>query len=82
MSKLAAEGKQLTGFIRTHGKMLPDTIGHNVIAELKGTEFPDEFITVETMTLSHALGLIEKGAITDGKTALTILYAAGFRAGR
>jgi ADP-ribose pyrophosphatase len=42
----------------------------------------DEFITVETMTLSHALGLIEKGEIKDAKTALTILYAAGFRAGR
>ena len=42
----------------------------------------DEFITVETMTLSHALGLIEKGEIEDAKTALTILYAAGFRAGR
>jgi ADP-ribose pyrophosphatase len=42
----------------------------------------DEFITVETMTLSHALGLIEKGEIKDAKTALTILYAAGFKAGR
>lgn len=42
----------------------------------------DEFITVETMTLSHALGLIEKGEIKDAKTALSILYAAGFRAGR
>jgi len=42
----------------------------------------DEFITVETMTLSHALGLIEKGDIKDAKTALTILYAAGFKAGR
>ncbi len=42
----------------------------------------DEFITVETMTLSHALGLIQKGEIKDAKTALTILYTAGFRAGR
>ena len=42
----------------------------------------DEFITVETMTLSHALGLIQKGEIQDAKTALTILYAAGFKAGR
>jgi ADP-ribose pyrophosphatase len=41
----------------------------------------DEFITVETMTLSHALGLIEKGEIKDSKTALAILYAAGFKAG-
>jgi ADP-ribose pyrophosphatase len=42
----------------------------------------DEFIAVETMTLSHALGLIEKGEIKDAKTALSILYAAGFTAGR
>jgi ADP-ribose pyrophosphatase len=42
----------------------------------------DEFITVETMTLSHALGLIEKGEIKDAKTALSILYAAGFKAAR
>ena len=26
--------------------MLPDTIGHNVIGEIKGTEFPDEIITI------------------------------------
>lgn len=32
--------------LHTHGTFLPDTIGHNVIGELKGTEFPDEYITV------------------------------------
>jgi ADP-ribose pyrophosphatase len=42
----------------------------------------DEFITVETVTLSSALRFIQEGRITDGKTALAILYAAGFRAGR
>lgn len=42
----------------------------------------DEFMTVETMTLSRALELIQKGEIRDGKTALVILFAAGFRAGR
>ncbi len=30
----------------TNGHFLPDTIGHNVVAELKGTEFPDQYITV------------------------------------
>jgi ADP-ribose pyrophosphatase len=42
----------------------------------------DEFMTVETMTLSRALELIQEGRINDAKTALAILYAAGFRAGR
>jgi len=32
--------------LHTHGRFLPDTIGHNVIGELRGTEFPDEYITV------------------------------------
>jgi carboxypeptidase Q len=30
----------------TNGHFLPDTIGYNVIAELRGTEFPDQYITV------------------------------------
>jgi hypothetical protein len=33
------------------------------------------------MRLSRALGLIERGEIKDAKTALALLYAAGFRAG-
>ena len=30
----------------TNGHFLPDTIGHNIIGELKGAEFPAEIITV------------------------------------
>ena len=33
-------------FIRTNCQMLADTIGHNVIGELKGTEFANEIITI------------------------------------
>ena len=33
-------------FLRTNAHMLPDTLAHNVIGELKGTEFPDQYITV------------------------------------
>ncbi len=32
--------------IKTNGHFLPDTTGHNIIGELKGTEFPDEIITI------------------------------------
>ncbi|MBI3789834.1 MAG: NUDIX hydrolase [Gemmatimonadetes bacterium] len=42
----------------------------------------DEFIELERVPLSRALEMIERGAIQDAKTALAILYAAGFRAGR
>jgi ADP-ribose pyrophosphatase len=42
----------------------------------------DEFLTVETIALSRALEMIKTGEINDGKTALGLLYAAGFVAGR
>ena len=41
-----------------------------------------EFIETETMSLSHALSLVEKREIEDAKTVVALLYAAGFRAGR
>ena len=41
----------------------------------------DEFLTVETVPLSQALEMIRDGVIQDAKTALGILYAAGFRTG-
>ena len=36
----------LTIYLRTGAHMLPDTLAHNVIAELRGSEFPDQYITV------------------------------------
>jgi len=33
-------------YLRTNGQMLPDTLAHNVIGELRGSEFPDQYITV------------------------------------
>lgn len=32
--------------VKTNGHFLPDTIGHNVIAEIKGSQFPNEYITI------------------------------------
>jgi carboxypeptidase Q len=32
--------------LKTYGHFLPDTVGHNVIAELKGSTFPNEYITI------------------------------------
>lgn len=45
LSRQLKEGT-LTVTLHTHGRFLPDTIGHNVIGELRGTEFPDEYITI------------------------------------
>jgi carboxypeptidase Q len=43
---LLGKKSSFTMSMTTNGHFLPDTIGHNVVAELTGTEFPNEFITV------------------------------------
>lgn len=50
-------------FIRSYCRMLPDTIGHNVIGEIRGTEFPDEIITIGGHLDSWDVG---EGASDDG----------------
>lgn len=42
----------------------------------------DEFMSLETVTLSQVLELIKTGELKDAKTALAILYVAGFRLSR
>lgn len=42
----------------------------------------DEFIEVATKPLSEVLSMIESGEITDAKTIIGLLFAAGFRLGR
>jgi ADP-ribose pyrophosphatase len=42
---------------------------------------PDEFMELVPTRLSRALSMIEQGEIQDAKTALALLYAAGFRIG-
>jgi ADP-ribose pyrophosphatase len=41
----------------------------------------DEFLELQPMLLSQALQMVETGEIQDAKTALGLLFAAGFRAG-
>jgi ADP-ribose pyrophosphatase len=41
----------------------------------------DEFVENVVMTLSKALAMIEQGEIMDGKTAVALMFAAGYRAG-
>lgn len=50
----------------------------------RGTASPerDEFIEVVACSLADALQMIERGEIRDAKTALGLLYAAGFRTRR
>jgi len=67
--------------IAMHGKQMPDTIGYNVIAELKGTTFPDEYITIGGHLDSWD---VNEGAHDDGAgvvhtiEVLRALKAAGY----
>ena len=64
--------------LRTQGKFLPDTVGHNVIGELKGTEFPNEFITIGGHLDSWDTG---EGAHDDGAGCVqTIEILRAFKA--
>ena len=48
-NKLAASlsgGHEIKMYLKTLAATLPDTTGHNVIGELTGSEFPDQYITV------------------------------------
>lgn len=42
---------------------------------------PDEFVELVIMRLSEALERISSGEITDAKTVLSLLFAAGFKTG-
>jgi carboxypeptidase Q len=68
-------------FIKSNAKMLPDTIAHNIIGEIKGSEFPNEIITIGGHLDSWDLG---EGAHDDGAgmvqsiEVLRVLKAIGY----
>jgi carboxypeptidase Q len=68
--------------IKTYGHFLPDTIGHNVIAELKGSEFPDEYITIggHLDSWDPAEGAHDDGAgVVQTIEVLRVLKALGYQ---
>jgi hypothetical protein len=46
LSQQLQNDKIINVTIKTNAHFLPDTIGHNVIGELTGSEFPDQIITI------------------------------------
>ncbi|HEY8959218.1 M20/M25/M40 family metallo-hydrolase [Chitinophaga sp.] len=46
LSQRLKDDNSASVFLRTNCEMKKDTIGHNVIAELKGSKYPDQYITV------------------------------------
>ena len=68
--------------LRTGGQMLPDTLAHNVIGELKGSEFPDQVITVggHLDSWDPAEGAMDDGAgCVQSIEVLRALKAIGYR---
>jgi carboxypeptidase Q len=46
LSKQLKEGKVSKAYFRTTSAMLPDAVGYNVIGEIRGSQFPEQIITV------------------------------------
>ncbi|HKC35110.1 MAG TPA: M20/M25/M40 family metallo-hydrolase [Chitinophagaceae bacterium] len=68
--------------IKTNAHFLPDTIGHNVIGELSGSEFPDDIITVggHLDSWDPAEGAHDDGAgCVQTMEVLRVLKAIGYR---
>ncbi|WP_420315940.1 M28 family peptidase [Ekhidna sp.] len=59
-------------YIETHCKQLPDVLSHNVIGELRGSEFPDEIIAVGGHLDSWDVG---EGAHDDGSGCIQAIEA-------
>jgi hypothetical protein len=80
-SRLEA-GEKLDVNLRTLAHMLPDTVAHNVIGELKGSEFPDQYITVggHLDSWDPAEGAMDDGTgLVQSIEVLRALKAAGYR---
>ncbi|MCX8018963.1 MAG: M20/M25/M40 family metallo-hydrolase [Chitinophagaceae bacterium] len=63
LALLLEKGKKVIVTMKTYGYFLPDTTGHNIIGELRGTRYPDEIITVGAHLDSWDNG---EGAHDDG----------------
>ncbi|MEQ8713918.1 MAG: peptidase M28 family protein, partial [Cyclobacteriaceae bacterium] len=46
LSGLLADDAELSFYFETYGEMKEDKLSHNVVGEIKGSEFPDEYIVV------------------------------------
>src|SRR6186713_2822009 len=82
LSEQVQNNKIISLTIKTNAHFLPDTIGHNVIGELTGSEFPDEIITIGGHLDSWDPG---EGAHDDGAgcvqtiEVLRVLKALGYK---
>ena len=82
LSALLKKGVQAELLLKTNAYFLPDTIGHNIIGELTGTEFPNEIITVggHLDSWDPAEGAHDDGAgVVHSIEVLRVLKALGYK---
>ncbi len=76
------KNKNVEVFIKTNAHTLPDTVGHNVIGEFTGTEFPDQYITVggHLDSWDPAEGAHDDGTgVVHSIEVLRVLKAIGYK---
>ncbi len=82
LSGLMEDDDELEFYFETHSQMLPDVLSHNVVGEIKGSEYPDEIIVVGGHLDSWDLA---EGAHDDGAgcvqsiEVLRIMKAMGYK---
>jgi carboxypeptidase Q len=82
LTALLKDGKNIELYYQSNARFLPDTVGHNVIGELTGTEFPDQYITVggHLDSWDPAEGAHDDGAgCVHSIEVLRVLKAIGYR---
>lgn len=63
LKRMQDRGERIVVHMKMEAKTLPDTISHNVIAEIKGSEYPNEIIVMGGHIDSWDVG---QGAMDDG----------------
>ncbi len=74
ISRLVARGKKVVVRLRMEAKHLPDARSHNVVAELRGREKPDEVVVIGGHLDSWDVG---QGAHDDGTGVVMAMEALG-----
>jgi len=81
LAETIGRGGEVRVFVRTMARMLPDTVAHNVIGELKGSLSPEQFITVggHLDSWDPAEGAMDDGTgCVQAIEVLRALKAAGY----
>ena len=82
LAELIERGGDFSVRLRTMANMLPDTVAHNVIGEIRGSQFPDQYITVggHLDSWDPAEGAMDDGTgLVQSIEVLRALKAAGYR---